>query len=710
MPTLQKTQGNTAMSRLVRPQLTIDTRAHTKPNVDPFSTQSAPACTRQERGIPPIQYTVDRHCTKVSEMMNSPTWRSQRPGPEVVDDSTPAESLGPHDADNTNPLGPCFQDDREWHSVGEYENFNGAFPNLTRREPGQRRHADSAISLGRDAEAMRILGIHPFSKTPDSPADTFIISASVPHGAAYPDGAVYGELQPVLIPRKHPDIQSKTAEDDLSFELTSEDDYLGSHEAGFPSSPRSLSQSLGQLENRELPNEKDVSGKEKTKQDLERDIHQLMERDEAIKSVNFCQQACPRHDRRSDPEDKLRFRGLLGRLRCEAEALTDDCTDKITLHDPAIVSFAPKKSSQHSSNKKLDAQPHTEDKKFPAKGKHHTSSDSGYASPSAHLIPFTGAPSMSRHGTSDEFGSEPVTIPPGKVDSKNSEPGRSSNFSRLNPAAKAFSSANGHSVSPKKRGGVTPAPVNNCDFLSPSLAQAQFGTEIQSQCLGYNGLPKVSSPLTNWALERLGLLQLSSTLVPQISPFPQAVMPSPPGISMTANLPPGIQSPGTNLPLLPPPPGSGLPGGLANSPGFVSTPGPILSDIMGPFHQQLATIPSCNNPAHQGAPAFSATQGFPVPTVPQLPPPAPPASMLSPNHRAPVPLPMAPAVPTVNPILRKSVPKPKVPNTTGQQYWEYWHELRRTFEPGYAQKSKQNQQKRYMKQQIHRDGSTTNHV
>ncbi|KAL1874829.1 hypothetical protein Daus18300_003370 [Diaporthe australafricana] len=60
---------------------------------------------------------------------------------------------------------------------------------------------------------------------------------------------------------------------------------------------------------------------------------------------------------------------------------------------------------------------------------------------------------------------------------------------------------------------------------------------------------------------------------------------------------------------------------------------------------------------------------------------------------------MAPAAPVVNPIFRKNVPKPK--------YWEYWHELRRTFEPGYAQKSKQNQQKRYMKQQIYKNGGTT---
>lgn len=707
MSALQQSQGNTAMSRLVRPKLTINTRAHTKPNVDRLSTQSAPAYTCQEAGIPPIHQAVDRHCTKVAEMMNSPTWRSQRPGPNVVDDSAPSEPLGPHGAYTPNSLGPCVEDDGECNSNREHGDFNGISHHLTRQR-ARRRHADSGISLGRDAEAMSILGIHPLSEIPDSPSNAFIISAAVPNGAAYHQGAIYGELQPVVIPRKRPDIQSKTADDDLSFELTSGDEYLRFHESSSQSSSRYLSHSSGQSESEEALAEHDVPGSEKMKQKMERDIHQLMERDEAIKSVNS-QHASPRRNRRPDPEDRLRFQGLLGRLQDEAEALTDDQKDKVALNDPAIITFAPKNSVKHAAHKKSGAQLHTEDKKCPAKGGHHTSSDSGYASPSAHSRPSNSMLSRSRHGTSDEIGYEAVTIQHGKVDSKDAEPDRSSKFSTLNPAAQEFSSANDHSATSEKRGGLSPAPVQDHAFLSPSLAQVQFGTGVQSQYPGYNALSNFSSPLTNLAFTQPGLLQLSSALLPQTSAFAQAVMPPPPGISLTANLPPGFQSPGImpSLPLLPPPSGMGLPG-LAHSPGLVSTPGPISSDFTGPFHHQLPTIPSCNNPAHQSAPTFSATQGFPAPTMPQLTPPAPLASMLSPAHGASVPPPMAPGAPVANPIFRKNVPKPKVPNTTGQQYWEYWHELRRTFEPGYAQKSKQNQQKRYMKQQIHKSGGTTN--
>lgn len=706
MSPLQQSQGNTAMSRLARPQLTIDTRAHNKPNIDPPYAQSAPACIRREKGIPPIQNFVDRNCTKVAEMMNSPTWRSQRPGPDVVDDSTPSETLAPHDVYTPNSLVPYVEDDGECHTIREHWDVNEVFPDITRQR-ALRRHADSGISLGRDAEAVSVLGIHPFSEISGSPSNTFIISAAVSNGAAYPHDTICGELQRVVVPRMRPDIQSKTAEDDLSFELTSEDEYLGNHGTGFQSSPQSLSHSAGQSQSEEALNENAVPGSGQKQQILERDIHQLMERDEAIKSVNS-QHASPRRNRHPDPEDSLRFHDLLGRLRCEAEALTGDRPDNVTLDDPAIISFAPKKSTQHPANKKPSAQTHTENK-YPPKGKHQNSSDSGYASPSTHLRPSTRTLSRSGHGISDEIGSEPVSTQHGKVDSKDPEPDRSSKFSTLNPAAKVFSSANDHSASPKKRDGLAPAPLPDQAFLSPSLVQAQFGMGIQSRNLGYNDLPNFGSPLVNLALTQPGLLQLSSALPPATGAFPQAAMPPLTGINLTATLPSSFQSPGTmhSLPLLPPPSGVGLPG-LAHPPGLVSASGPLSSDFTGPFHHQLPTIPSCNNPAHQSAPAFSTTQSFPVPTMPQLAPPAPPPSILSPTNRAPVPPPMAPPAPVVNPIFRKNVPKPKVPNTTGQQYWEYWHELRRTFEPGYAQKSKQNQQKRYMKQQVHKGGDTTN--
>lgn len=706
MSSLQQSQGSTAIPHLVKPKLTIDTRVHTKPTVDPLSTQSAPVYTRQERGIPPIHQAVDRHCMKVAEMMNSPTWRSQRAGPSVEDDRTPSESLDPDDTSTPNSLGPCVEHDGECLSMREHKDVNGLFHDLARQR-AQRRHADSGISLGREAEAMSVLGIHPLSEIQDSPANTFIISAAVPKGATFPHGTINGQLHPVMVPAERPEIQSKIMEDDLSFELTSEDEHLRSRETGFQNSPRSLSHSHGQRERREALDEQGSFEGEQMKKSKERDIRQLMERDGAIKSVNS-QHASPQRNHRSDPEDRLRFRGLLGRLQHDAEALKDERMDKVTLDDPAIVSFAPKKSAQHSTSKEFAAQRLSEEKKCPTKGKHHVPSDSGYASPSIRSRSSTQTQSRSRPSTSDEIGTEPVPFLHGIANSKDSKPESSSKPSTLNPAAKVFSSANDHSASPKKRDHLAFPPVPGHVLSSPPLAQPQLGAGIQPQSLGYNALPNFASPLTNLALAQPGLLQLSSALLPQTSPFAQAAMPPPPGFGLTASFAPGFQSPGTmpSLPLLPPQSGIGLPG-LANSPGLVATPGPIPSDFTGAFQHQLPAIPLCNNPAHQSSPALSVNQGFPVPTMPQLAPPMPPASMLSPAQRVPVPPPVAPVAPVVNPIFRKSVPKPKVPNTTGQQYWEYMHELRRTFEPGYAQKSKQNQQKRYMKQQIHQGGGTT---
>ncbi|KAH8785665.1 hypothetical protein F5883DRAFT_673074 [Diaporthe sp. PMI_573] len=697
MSTLQKTQGNTAPSRSAKPKLTIDTRAHIKPNADLLYIQSAPVGTRQERGIPPMYQAVDRHCTKVAEMMNSPTWRSQRHKPTIVDNGGPFEPLDPHQAYTRSPLAPCVEDDEAWDSAREEEGANAGFPSPTRQR-AQRRHADSGISLGRDAEAMNILSIHPLSEVPDSPTKTFIISASVSNGAAHSRGAIYGELQPVIIPNKQSESQDRTTGDDLSSELDSEYDSLGNSETDFQGSSPSPCHLSGQSQSGEGLDEQDVLVDQRTK-NKERDIRLLMERDAAIKSVNS-QQASPRGHRHPEPEDTQRFQGLLGRLLCEAEALKGSPTDGITLNDPAIVSFAPKKSMQNPVNKQLAAELPLEENRCQPKGKRHTASDSGYASSTRTL-------SRSRHGTSDEIGIEPVTIQNGRAGSKKTESHHSSKSSTLNPAAKVFSSTNDHSASPAKRN-ILASPVPNHIFSPPSLGQAQFGTGIHSQSLGYNAMPRFDSPLVNLALPQAGSFQVSPALLPQSVPFPLPAIPPPPGFGLAPGLAPGIQGIGNipSLPLRPSPSAMGLTR-PAQPLGSVPTAGPIPSEFMGAFHHQLPTIPSCNNPAHQNDAAFSATQGFPAPTMPQLAPPAPPASLFSPTHRAPMPPPMAPAAPVMNPIFRKNVPKPKVPNTTGQQYWEYWHELRRTFEPGYAQKSKQNQQKRYMKQQIHKDDGTT---
>ncbi|KAI3398428.1 hypothetical protein diail_9248 [Diaporthe ilicicola] len=509
-----------------------------------------------------------------------------------------------------------------------------------------------------------------------------------------------------MAPGERSDVQSKTDEDDLSFEQAHEDGSW-KYETGSQSSPRSLTQSPDDSQSMEAHHEQDTVGSEERKRNKERDIHQLMERDEAIKSVNSQHSSLRRHGR-PDPEDRQRFQGLLGRLRCEIHALDDDSTDRPNLNDPTTVSFAPKEGSQHSTNNELSAQPHAAERNYLGKKDRHADSDSGYVSHATYSRPSTRAQSRSRRGTSDDVGSEPTAFQRGIFDKKDSRLDSTSNHSTLNPTAKEFSSVNDHNLSLGKRFEVPPLPVPDHAFFPLQQAQGQFGANSQSPGLGFTALSNFGSPLANLVLTQPGLPQLFSATLPQASPFAQAIMPTPPGFGLTANLPPAVQSPGitSGLPLLSPPSTMGIPG-LANSPGLVPPAVPISSEFTGAFHHQLPNFSSCNNPAHHTLGAFSSTQGFQAPVMPQLAPPVPPASMLSPGQSASVPPPITPAVPAVNPIFGKNVPKPKVPNTTGQQYWEYWHELRRTFEPGYAQKSKQNQQKRYMKQQVYKNGAAT---
>lgn len=704
MSPLRKTQESTAVSRSVKPKLTIDTRVHPKPTFEPPCTQSAPVGTRQEKGIPPMYQAVDRHCTKVAEMMNSPTWRSQRSWTHVVDDGAPFELLDAHHAYNQRPLAPCSEGDGRWDSHSEQEDTNDV-PNSPTRQCTQRRHADSGISLGRDAEAMNINGIHPLSEVPDILNKAFIISASVSSRPCHSPGDIYGELLPVIVPKRRSEFQNKIDQDKLSSELLSSEsnfeygpleNYEENSCHGSPPFPCHLS---GQYHSEDGRDGQGVLDRTKYRA---RDIHLLMERDAAIKSVNSQQAPQPPH-RRPDPEDTQRFQGLLGRLCRGAETLKAGETGKNTLNDPAIISFAPKENIQQSSHRELEIplKLYRSPPKGITKGNRHDPSDSGYASSS------TRTQSRSRHDTSDEIGFQPIAIQSGKAGSKESVPDHSPKSSTLNPAAKEFSSTSSHSAPFVKRN-LLGSPASNHTFLSPPLGQAPFGMGIHSQSFGFNVLPSLDSPFASLALPPPASLQMSPAFLPQSVPFPLPALPPQPGLGLSPSLAAGIHGLGSisGLPLRPSPSSLGLTRQL-QPPVSGPMPGPIPGEFVGAFHQQLPTIPSCNNPAHQTDVALSTAQGFPAPTIPQLAPPAPPASLFAPTNNAPMPPSIAPAAPVVNPIFRKNVPKPKVPNTTGQQYWEYWHELRRTFEPGYAQKSKQNQQKRYMKQQVHQNGGTT---
>jgi hypothetical protein len=556
---------------------------------------------------------------------------------------------------------------------------------------------------------MSIFGIHPFLETPEateSPAETFIISATLCHEASSPLNAVFGEMHPFKIPKKRTGIQSKTAEDEDVSEHSREDDCMRNYKESAQSSPRSVSDSPVHIRARKQKNDEEYMEREEAVKEKVRDIHELMERDAAIESVNF-EHVSPRRRRQATPEEERRFRSLLGRLQ---PRISDEQRENSPLVDPAIISFGQKKkqADEYQSGNFM-AQLRAAEKKFLEENRHHSRSDSGYASPTTYSRPSTRARSRSRQDVSDDAGAETLSTQHDNTGSRDSGIDSPSKHSMLNPAAKEFSSANVFSGSPMTQGRAHPPVFDNL-YSSPeepqttsiSFTQARPGGAFQSPGPGFNGLPSHITSHMN-LITTTGLPQASPGILSQISNVSNTT-PQPPSVfGHTASLSPLGALPGP-VPSLTNPLGLGLPV-LAPLPGLMPTSGLVPSGLAGPFHHQLPATASCNNPAHQNISPFKSPHVSPVPSITPLPPPAPPASLLPQVPNTQLPPPTASAAPVVAPFIRKNVPKPKVPNTKGQQYWEYVHEMRRMYEPGYAQKSKANQQKRFMKQ-IHKNGDT----
>ncbi|KUI58508.1 hypothetical protein VP1G_05792 [Cytospora mali] len=686
-------RGSTATARSSRPILAIDTRAPPKPGVDFSSSQSAPAGTRQEQGIPPMYQHADRYCAKVAEMMNTPTWRSQRPGPAIVDDSTTHSPI--EDIDY-----PQTSDDRNENNLSR---FNSSFHDGRRQKKDQ--HVTDEACLGYDGEAMSILGIHPFletSETPESSADTFLISASVCHNSSSPIVAVIGEIHSLETPKKRAGIQSKTAKDEDVAEHLQEDDCLCDYKESAQSSPQSISDSLGHIRARKQKEDAEYLAREEAAKEKVRDIQKLMERDEAIESANF-DHISPRRRRPATPEEERRFRGLLGRLQPQR---TGDQTENSTLRDPAIISFA-KKHHEGYGGGNLMAQLRAAGEKYLEEHRHRTRSDSGYESPTTYSRPSTSAQSRIRQKSSDNAGAEPLSVQHQKFESNDSGFDSPSKHSTLNPAAKEFSLTNVASGSPTKRGRLARPPVSldvysqpqQHHMINPSFSSDRLGAGFQAPRIG--GLPNhVTGPISHITMPALA--QNSPSILSQTSNLPNAMLPPPPGFGYPGAFSSLGGAPGL-VPGLAPPPGFGVPA-FCSPPGLASTPGLVPPGPAGPFHPQIPATSSCNNPAHQSISPFNSAHVSSVPPITPLPPPAPPVSLVPQITNAPLPPPAAPAAPVMVPFIRKNVPKPKVPNTTGQQHWEYVHEMRRMYEPGYAQKSKANQQKRFMKQQLNKSG------
>lgn len=708
MAATRKSQGNTAACRSSRPNLTIDTRAPPKPGVDPSSSQSAPVGTRQEKGFPPMYQFVDRYCAKVSEMMNTPTWRSQRPGPAIADESTPHSPVANLDYGRSS-IGLDYQQENSKCYRNENETADGS---KTRGHDGWRSHRSQHSTVeahwGRDGEAMGILHIQPFPETPEAPetsADTFIISATVCQQPSSSVHTVIGEMHPFRVPRQRARIPSGIARDVSYSENYWEDESLHAHKESAQSSPRPISESIGLSRPVQQENDDQHLRKEDAVKDKVRDICELMKRDEAIESVNL-EHVSPRLRRPATPEEERRFRDLLDRLQPRTAGQQRKTQ---ALVDPAIISFAPKHHNDGSGCGNLMAQLRAAGEQYMAKGRYNSSSDSGYTSPTTHSRPSTRAQSRIRQETSIGAGSETPSTQHQKLGSKDSGYESTSKNSTLNPTAKEFASADVAGGSPTKQEGLSRPSLPDNFYLRPQIqntmvtvAPGTLSAAFQSPGPIFNGLPShVTVPLN--LFDSPGLTQASPGLVPHINSLINPNLQPQPGFG----LPSAFTSTWGDLGPVPcqaPPPGSGN-HGMVPPPGLVSTPRLAQSGLAGPFHHQLPNTASCNNPAHQGISHFNSAHVSPVPSMTSLPPPAPPASLLPHRTNALVSPPTAPAAPVATPFIRKNVPKPKVPNTTGQQYWEYVHEMRRMYEPGYAQKSKTNQQKRFLKQ-LHKNVGT----
>lgn len=658
---------------------------------------------------------ADRYCIKVAEMMSTSTRRSQRPGPVIVDDSAPHSPDANHDYLTTDYLENVSIQHRKENKFDGFNNFEHGG-----RRSQKSRNLTDEVYLGRGGEAMSILRIHPFPETPDKPessTDTFIISAAACQEANSPVNTVFAELHSFRIPKKRAGIQSKTAEDDSFSEHSRENDYLRDHKESAQSSPRSVSDSPGHVRARNQKNdEEEHAAREEAAKERVRDIYELMERDEAIDSVNF-EHVSPRRRRPVTPEEERRFRCLLGRLQ---PRMAGEQTVNPSLVDPAVISFTPKKNDKGYGVSNLRAQFRAAEEEYRSKGEQRSRSDSGYTSPETYSRPSTRGQSKTRQEISEGTGTETFPIQHQNIGSNDSGFVSPSKHSTLNPAAKEFSFTNVTSGFPTKRGGLSRAPVPDNLYFTPqlppsntaSITLAEHDAAFQLPGLGLNGLPAhINIPIN---LVARGMPQASPNILSHINSLPNTTLPPPPGFGPLGAFP-SLGGAPRPVPGLAPPPGLGLspppgfspPPGLAPMPGLISMSRIVPSGSTGPFHHQFPAAASCNNPAHQNISPFDNSHASPRPSMTPLPPPAPPASFVPQVTNAPVlPSPTAPAAPVAAPFIRKNVPKPKVPNTTGQQYWEYVHEMRRMYEPGYAQKSKANQQKRFMKQ-LNKNGGTT---
>lgn len=634
-------QGHSASFRFPKPTLTLDTVSSSKLANDANPAQSAPVGTRQEKGIPPLYQAFDRYCDKLAEMMSSPTWRSQNPGPHIA-----------KDADNQRPM--MSNDDIKSEPSSNYEDAtrNPGLKDDTFHtsqvsgQPQQNLHISQSsadeIQLGHGSEPIQVHSIYRFPSIPHTSTNgTYIIAASVPSDPARQRGNCTGETQGIYIPEVLYDSEGETAEKLDGLDVVQRGDVVNEQEKNIRRSSRHGNSPDGAR-----------AGWETKSSQLDLDADQLMKLDPAIESINHRVRSS-RHRHQASPDGEERFRGLIERLKPQEQI--DLKSVNAMLKDPAILKIGP--GTAYRSK--------------------HTRSDSGYTSGASR--PRTREQSRATNATSDTISSEALPAQDRSDGPNDSGLEKPSKNSSLNPAAQEFSLARSCYNSPVRTAGLPRSDVSDIPFLPRSLGMTgpfpppQGTSSHQSAGTWLHPLADDIIPTMGSSPMQQGIFPILSGLPLQSNNLTGAVMPPPYGINLPQLAP--------ALPLF-----SGLSPGIATSLGLgVSgiAPPPSLAapGIASPFHQQLPHTISCNDPNHFNMGPLGSQ----------------PLSTASPMNGTPQPaaISMHAGPPA---FLPKHVPKPKVPNRDLQQNWELVHELRRMHEPGYAQKCKEKQRKRFMKQ------------
>lgn len=636
MASSQQDHRNTASKPPSRPILTVDTNAPRKKSAEDQALRSAPVGTRQEKGIPPMYQSGDRYCEKRAEMMNSPTWRSQNPGTHLV--NPPPKLIAGIASNNHQSLGPItseegIRDDQH----NDDEHHDGNFSIRISSSPSSGTTLVDEVQLSRDGEAVRLIGLHPFLKTPEG---TYILSAVASSNMGSRD-SLQGEMRRVKVSQRRIDTRSEAKENEGAFTRAGREDSVDSHRnsrLAASCSDRSPTDvcTIVKIESEELGD----------------DARELVKHDEAIQSTSHSLRPGRRQVGATSPDEKQRFGGILQRLRKQCP--DQNPSDRPQLGDTAVLS-TPKIADSTDVTKKRE----------------HVRSDSGYAS------------QRQGRGSSEATASEVFKVQHFQGGSNDSGFESPSKNSTLNPAAKEFSAGSKRS-SPVKPNVFTRPHIDSKLWLPP---QQPSGLVVPSPptlndpalnpmpSTWHSPLANASTPLMPFGATQTGLSSHFPGLLPRFGEFAGGMVPTPPGLGIPGPVPPPVA------------PFTGLSPGHYQPCVHGSIPGLAAPCYHGPFHQQISSLMTCNNPTHQGLPSFNSPAVTPSTIIPQAP-----AATLPMQAAASV----QPSPGTVQ--LPKHVPKPKIPNTTGQQNWELIHELRRTHEPGYAQKCKEKQKKRYLKQ------------